>query len=314
MNSESTAKKAAESEPAARGLASLLTPEEMHRLSLMALMSRYVVEGNLAGAHRSPMRGTSSEFSDHKAYGVGDDPRHIDWRVFGRTEKYYLRRFDDDTNLRVYFIVDRSRSMAYGSGEMTKYRYACRLVAALGYVVVKARDSVGLFLHSDRIDASMEARNTFNHLNNMIETLQSQEPGSTTRIAEALHQVAESIRHRALVVVLSDLLDDEGAIGPALAHFRKRLHDVVVLQILDPMELDLGFKKNCEFEDLETKGRINVDPRRLRHAYAEVFGKFLEHHRETCASMRIDYRIARTDHPLDEFARAYLEERRRLSK
>jgi uncharacterized protein (DUF58 family) len=302
------------SEPRATGLAALLTPEEMHRLSLLTLMSRYVVEGNLAGAHRSPLRGTSSEFSDHKAYGFGDNPRYIDWRVLGRTEKYFVKRFDDDTNLRVYFIVDRSRSMAYGSGGVTKYEYACRLVAALGYVVVKARDSAGLFLHADRIDASMEARNTFNHLNNIVETLQAHEPGSTTKIADALHQVAESVRHRALVVVLSDLLDDEHAISPALAHFRKRLHDVIVLQILDPMELDLGFKKNCEFEDLETRDLLNVDPRRLRRAYAEVFGRFLDHHREACAGMRIDYRIARTDHPLDEFVHAYLAERRRLCK
>lgn len=300
--------------PPAEGIAAFLNAMERHRLSRLVLMSRYVVEGNLAGAHRSPLRGTSSEFADHKSYGQGDNPRHIDWKVLGRTEKYFVKRFEDDTNLRVYLVVDRSHSMAYGSGDMTKYRYACKLAAALGYVVVKARDSVGLFLHADKIDVSMEARNSFNHLNNLTKRLQQQEPGSTTKIADALHQIASSIRHRALVVVVSDLLDDEASISLALSHFRKRHHDVIVLHTLDPMELDLGFKKNCEFEDLETKERINVDPRRLRKAYAEVFGKFLDHHRQACAGLKIDYRIVRTDEPVETFVRAYLEERQRLSR
>jgi uncharacterized protein (DUF58 family) len=300
--------------PAPQGLASLLTPEEMHRLSRLVLRSRYVVEGNLAGAHRSPLRGASAEFADHKAYGIGDDPKKIDWKVLGRTERYFVKRFEDDTNLRVYLVVDRSQSMAYGSGEVTKYDFACRLAAALAYVVVKARDSVGLFLHSDKIDLTQEARNSFLHLNNMLKRMQGFSTGSTTKIADALHQVAESIRHRALVIVLSDLLDDESGIQPALAHFRKRHHDVIVLQVLDPMELDLGFKKNCEFEDLETGGRISVDPRRLRKSYGEVFGRFLDQYRQTCASMRIDYRIARTDQPLDQFIHAYLEERQRLAR
>jgi uncharacterized protein (DUF58 family) len=300
--------------PPTPGISGFLNAAEMARIARLVLRSRYVVEGNLAGAHRSPLKGASSEFADHKAYGQGDNPRHIDWKVLGRTEKYYIRRYEDDTNLRVYLVVDRSHSMAYGSGSVTKYQFACKLAAALGYVVVKARDSVGLFLHADKIDVSMDARNSFNHLNNLLKRLQQHEPGSTTRIADALHQIAESVRHRALVIVLSDLLDDEAAVNLALAHFRKRHHDVIVLHTLDPMELDLGFKKNCEFEDLETGKTINADPRRLRKAYAEVFGKFLDQYRNACAGMKIDYRIVRTDEPVEQFARAYLEERQRLSR
>ena len=303
-----------EVKPAKEGTAAFLTPEEMHKLGKLVLMSRYVVEGNLAGAHRSPLRGQSSEFSDHKAYGVGDDPRHIDWRVLGRTDKYYVKRFQDETNLRVYLSLDRSESMAYGSGDMTKYDYACHLAAALGYIVVKARDSVGLFVHADEINASMEARNSFNHLNNMLKRLQSFKPGSTTAIAESLHQIATSIRRRGQVVILSDLLGDEEAITQALAHFRKHHHDVIVLHVLDPMELDLAFKKPCRFEDLETKDLLRADPRALKDAYNKVFGKFLDHYRQACAGMKIDYRIARTDQPPEQFIRAYLEERQRLSK
>ena len=288
----------------------------MHKLDRLVLLSRYVVEGNLAGAHRSPLKGASSEFADHKAYGIGDDPKHIDWRVFGRTEKHYIKRYEDDTNLRVYIAIDRSNSMGYSSGEEedTKYRYACRLAAALGYVTVRARDSVGMYLHSDDIDAVMPARNSLNHLNNSLKTLQTFEPGSTTEIAASLNKITGSVRHRALVVVISDLLGDEEEITKAFAHFRKRHHDVIVLQVLDPFEIDLGFKKSCKLVDLETDEKINIDPRRLRKAYSEVFGEFLEKYRTMCASMKIDYRIARTDEPLDLFVRAYLEERRRLSR
>jgi uncharacterized protein (DUF58 family) len=296
------------------GLPAFLTPEEMHTLSRLVLQSRYVVEGNLAGAHRSPLRGSSSEFSDHKAYGVGDDPKHIDWRVLGRTGKYYIKRFEDETNLRVYMVLDRSHSMGYGSEDQTKFEYACRLLAAFGYVTVKAKDSVGLFLHAEKIDAAMDARNSLNHLNNMLKHIQTFEPGDKTEVAEALHQIAGTVRHRALIVILSDLIDEEQEIIKALAHFRKRHHDVIVLHTLDPMELDFGFKKNCKIEDLETKDRIMVDPRRMRKAYTEVFGAFLDTYRKACAGMKIDYRVARTDQPLDRFVRAYLEERNRLSK
>jgi uncharacterized protein (DUF58 family) len=301
-------------DPAVLGTAAFLNPAQMHTLSRLALMSRYVVEGNLAGAHRSPLRGQSSEFVDHKAYGIGDDPKHIDWKVLGRTERYYVKRYEDETNLRVYIALDRSHSMAYGSGAFTKYEYACHLAAAIGYVVVKQRDSVGLFLHSDKVDYDMEARNTFGHLNDMLRRLQMFEPGSTTNIAEALHHIAGSVRHRALIIVISDLLGDQEAITRSLAHFRKRNHDVVVLQVLDPMELDLSFKKPCDFEDLETDERLSVNPRALRKAYNEVFGAFIDQYRQVCAGMKTDFRIARTDQPSDEFVRAYLGERQRLSK
>jgi uncharacterized protein (DUF58 family) len=307
-------KRATQNAPAVQGTAAFLSPEEMHKLNRLVLMSRYVVEGNLAGAHRSPLRGQSSEFADHKAYGVGDDPKNIDWKVLGRTDKYYVKRFEDETNLRVYIALDRSGSMAYGSGSVTKYAYACRLAAALAYVVVKARDSVGLFLHSDRVDLAMEARNSFRHLNDMLTRLQTFKPESTTNIAEALHQIAGSVRHRALVIVISDLLGDEDAIAHSLAHFRKRNHDVIVLQVLDPMELDLAFKKPCDFEDLETDDRVSVNPRALRKAYSEVFRAFIDQYRQACAGMKIDYRIARTDQPFDDFIRAYMTERQRLSR
>jgi uncharacterized protein (DUF58 family) len=297
------------------GIPAFLTPEEMHTLGRLVLRSRSVVEGNLAGAHRSPFHGPSSEFADHKAYGIGDDPKHIDWRVVARTDKYYVKRFEDETNLRVYLALDRSASMNFsGNGGETKYRFACRLAAALAYVVVKARDSVGLALHADQVDVMMEAKNSLLHLNNLLKSVQKHPPASTTNIAEALHQVAGSVGRRALIVIISDLLGDEDAIRTALAHLRKKNHDVIVLHVLDPVEIDLSFSKPTEFVDLETRKRLAVDPRGVGDAYRKAFGAYLEQMQDHCVGLNIDYRLARTDQPLETFVRAYLDERKRLSR
>jgi uncharacterized protein (DUF58 family) len=296
------------------GIQAFLNSEELHKLSRIVLQSRYVVEGNLSGAHRSPLKGASSEFADHKAYGVGDDPKHIDWKVLGRTDRYYIKRYEDETNLRVYIILDRSNSMAYGSAGLRKFDFACRLAAALGYVVVKARDSVGMFLYSDKIDIEVEPRNSMNHLHNLLKRLQGMEPASTTRTAETLHQIAASIHKRALIILISDLLDNENEITVALAHFRKRLHDVIVFHVLDPVEIDLSLKQGYDFEDMETGAHITVDPRALAKEYQQVFGAFLEHYRTTCEGMKVDYRLARTDQQIESYVRAYLEERRRQPK
>lgn len=298
--------------PKEEGIKAFLNPEEMHKLSRIVLQSRYVVEGNLSGAHRSPLKGASSEFADHKSYGIGDDPKHLDWKVLGRTDRYYIKRYEDETNLRVYIILDRSNSMAYGSGDITKFTFGCRLAAALGYVVVKARDSVGLFTYSDKMDMKVEARNSLNHLNNTLKRLQEVKPASTTKTAETLHQIAESIHKRALVVLISDLLDNEKEIVQALAHFRKRLHDVIVLHVLDPVEIDLSLKQGFEFEDLETGELLTVDPRGVAKDYQKEFGAFLDYYRVSCEAMKVDYRLVKTDQSVETYARAYLEERRRL--
>ncbi len=295
------------------GIEAFLSPRERHKLNRMVLLSRHVVEGNLAGAHRSPLRGLSSEFADHKPYGFGDDPKHIDWRVVARSEKYYVKRFEDETNLRVYLVLDRSSSMNYGSGPVTKYVYAARLAAAMGYVVVKARDSVGLFLHGDKVDVQLPARNSIHHLNDLLRQVQRHPPtkGQGSAIAEALHQVAVTVRRRALIVVVSDLLGSEEAIKPALSRLRKQHHDVVVFQVFDPLEMDLGLKKAHLFEDLETGETLQVHPRELQADYRKALAAFVEQYRQHCAAMNIDYRLVRTDQPLDSFARAWLLERRR---
>ncbi len=234
--------------------------------------------------------------------------------MLGRTDRYYVRRYEDETNLRVYLVVDRSASMGYTSGPMVKYSYACQLAAAIGYVVVKARDSVGLYLYSDHIDRQAGARNSFAHLNNLLTSLAQNQPGSTTQTAKTLHQIAEAVRRRALIILFSDLLDDPPEIIRALAHFRKQHHDVIIFHVLDPAELDFTFKQGAQFVDLETGENIIADPRGMAAEYRKVFGAFLEQYRKPCAEMNIDYRLARTDHDAAMFMRSFLEERKNLSK
>ena len=302
-----------EKEP--EGISALLNPAEMFKLSRLTLLSRYTVEGNLAGAHKSPLQGPSSEFSTHKSYGLGDDPKHIDWKVFARTDKHYVKQFDDETNLRVYLALYRSGSMNFSSGDRpTKFHHACKLAAAIGYVVVKARDSVGLFLHSEKVDVRMEASNSLQHLNNLLKRVQGAPPSSGSKIAAALHEIAGSVRNRGLVIVISDLYDDEAELAVALARLRKQRHDVIVFQVLDPAEIEFDLMKPAELVDLETGEKLGADPRAIASDYRKSFNEFLERHRKACAGMNIDYRIVRTDKPVDMFVRAYLEERKRMSK
>jgi len=295
----------------AEGISHYLTPEQLHSLGRLTLLSRYVIEGTLAGAHRSAQRGSSTEFADHRQYIQGDDPKFIDWKVFGRTDKHYIRRYEDETNLRVYLVVDNSGSMAYGDGDLSKYEFACRLAAAIGYVVVKARDSVGLYLHSENIDVTMDSRNSFAHLNNILKQMQAAEPGKKTDVAGTLHRIAESLRRRALIVVLSDFYDDTHAVIQALAHFRKHHHDVILFHILDPTEIDFPFQKGARFEDPETGETLDCDPVALRASYQRIFADYMDEYRQAAASMHIDYRLARTDQDLEQFVRAYLDERRK---
>lgn len=299
------------------GISYYLTPEVMHKLGRQVLLSRYVVEGNLAGAHRSPLKGSSSEFADHKQYNKGDDPKHIDWKVYARTDKYYVKRYEDETNLRVYFVVDCSNSMAYRSddGLPTKYEYACKLATMMGFCVVRMRDSVGLFQIADKIKMQLVANNSMNHLNNLCKRMQNMKPDGSSNLADNLNLIADSIHKRALVVILSDLFSDDenpDMVNLALAHFRKQMHDVIVFHMLDPAEIDLSFKKGAEFMDMETKEVITANPKSLASSYHEVFEEFLAKHRQACKAMKVDYRIVKTDEPLDDFARAYLEQRRRI--
>jgi len=291
----------------------LITPEAMRKLEQLVVRSRYVSEGAMSGAHKSPLKGQSVEFADRREYTKGDNLRHLDWKVFGRTERYYIRQFEEETSLRVHVIIDASGSMAYGSGELTKYQYACRLAAALGYIVSKQQDSLGLTIYDNEVREMVPARGGTRHLRLFIERLGAHEPKNVTDTGKALHALAEMISRRGLIVLLTDCFDDPEALFNAIAHFRKKMHDVILLQILDPVELELSINSIAEFIDLETDEKLEIDPIAARQAYKEELQMAIDATREKCAVLNVDYRLVSTGESFEDFVHQYLMERRRMS-
>ena len=296
------------------GITDFLTPEAMRKIEALALRSRYVVEGFRAGSHASPLKGASVEFADHRQYAKGDNLRSIDWKVFGRTERHYIKRYEEETSLRVQIIIDVSGSMGYASaGQPTKYQYAGRAAAALAYLVTKQQDAVGLTLYDDKIREQVPSRSGSRHLRLILERLAAHAPANRTDTGESLHALAEIISRRGLIVIMSDLFDDALAVFQAIAHFRKRMHDVILLQILDPWELDLPMGRVAEFVDMETGEKLELDPALARAAYKAELQKDIDRTRERCAMMNVDYRLVSTAQPYDDFIQQYLADRRRMS-
>jgi uncharacterized protein (DUF58 family) len=292
----------------------LLTPEAMKKLEQLVMRSRYVSEGSMSGGHRSPLKGQSVEFADRREYVKGDNLRSLDWKVYGRTERFYIRQFEEETSLRVHVILDGSGSMAYGSpGRLTKYEYACRVAAALGYIVSKQQDSLGLTVYDNEVRDMVPARSGTRHFRLFIERLEAHQPRAVTDTGKALHALAGMLSRRGLIVLLSDCFDDPEAVFNALAHFRKRMHDVILLQILDPVELDLSIGTVAEFIDLETGEKLELDPVAARHAYKQELQKAIDRCRERCAVLNVDYRLVSTAESYEDFVHQYLIERRRMS-
>jgi uncharacterized protein (DUF58 family) len=293
------------------GIHRLLTKAEVAGLHNLSMGSRFTVEGNLQGAHKSPLKGFSIEFADYRQYVKGDDMRHLDWRVYARNERLYIRQYEEECNLRVYLVVDGSRSMAFGHEGHTKYHFACRIAAALAYVTIQQQDSVGATVFDSRIRHQMPARSSREHLRLLGNVLADHQPASETNVAETLHRLAESVRRRALIVILSDLFDDLDSIHRALAHFRRRKHDVVVYHVLDPAEITFPFHDIGNFEDLETARTLVTNPREIRQAYQEAVSEFLYACQGACSALDIDYVLSTTDNTLTDFVRRHLSRRTR---
>ena len=296
------------------GITRLLSNREIARLGALTLGSRFTVEGSLAGAHRSPLKGFSVEFADYRQYVPGDDLRHLDWRVFARNERLYIRQYEEECNLRVYLLVDASNSMAYGHGRASKYRFASKLAGALGYVTIHQQDSVGLTIFDTQTRASMPARSGLEHLRILANQLCDHEPNEETDVAMTLHRLAEKVSRRALVIIFSDLYDDLERIRNALAHFRRRKHDVMLYHVLDPAEVEFPFRDIGNFEDLETGESLITNPRAIRAAYQETFADFLFSSQRMCAGLDIDYTLATTDRPVGEFVQWHLVRRKRRGR
>lgn len=282
------------------GIFNFLNGADLSRIGRMSIGSRFTVEGSISGSHKSHLKGVSVEFADYRQYVPGDDPKHLDWRVFGRNERLYLRQYEEETSLRVHLLVDASSSMNYASDKMTKYRFAATLASAIAYITIHHQDSAGLALFDSKCRIHLPPKSGPDHLRSICNTLSQAEPAEKTDLAATLHNLAEQARKRGLVVIFSDLFDDVGKIKAALAHFRRRKHDVIVYQILDRAEVDFPFRDSCAFQDLETGEKLVTNPKDVRNSYQAAVDEFLQQCREVCAGLGVDHQLALTDqNPVD---------------
>jgi uncharacterized protein (DUF58 family) len=291
-----------------------LDPEALHRLKNLTLSARLVVEGYFAGMHRSPHKGFSIEFAEHREYTPGVDPRHIDWRVLGRRDKLYVKQYEEETSLRCYLLLDKSASMDYHSEQrMSKLVYGSYLSASLAYLMAFQHDAVGLITYDTGVRDQVPPRQGPGHLRVLMEKLEQTSPGGETSLSTTFHQLAESIKRRALVVVISDLFDDPEKLVESLKHFRHKKHEVVVFHVLDPAELTFPFDDVTRIEDMEDRREVISDPRAFRKAYLEELAKFLDTIRSGCQAAQIDYALAETGQPFDRFLGTYLARRQSMS-
>lgn len=266
----------------------------------------------MTGSHRSPYKGLSTEFADHRQYVKGDDLKRLDWRVYARTERYYIKRYEESTNLKAYILVDSSASMAYRSNGLTKYEYACHLAAGLAYVVVKQADCAGMVLFGEKIEDYFPPRSSLSHLRAMLDALAHHHPAKRTNTAATLHGMAELIKRRGLIIVISDLMDDPQAVIKGLAHFRQKRHDVVVLHVLDDDELNFPFEKVATFRDMESGEKIRIAPKDLKDDYGRELEAFIALYKRACYENNIDYVTINTRTPHATFLSAYLSRREKV--
>jgi len=289
-----------------------LDPEIIARLDNMSLRARLVVEGFIIGLHKSPYHGFSVEFAEHRPYMPGDEVRHVDWKLYAKTDRYYIKQFEEETNLKSYLLLDKSGSMGYHSGRLTKLAYGSYLAAALGYLMLKQQDAVGLTLFDSQISRYLPPLARKSHLNLILSALEETRPGEETAMAPLLHEQAEKIRKRGLIILISDLLDEPEAVLKALKHFRHKRHEVIVFHILDPQELMFAFDQQTRFVDLENQREMITEPWRLQQAYQQAVRQFTDYYKRECHRQNIDYILLTTDRSLDIALSEYLNKRARI--
>jgi uncharacterized protein (DUF58 family) len=293
------------------GQARYLDPAIVARLGTIDLKARTIVEGFLTGLHRSPFKGFSVEFAEYRQYLPGDDLATLDWKIYARTDRHVVKKFEEETNLDCHILLDVSRSMGYGSTAVTKLEYASYLAGALAYLMNRQRDAVGLLTFDDRIRTMLPASARPGHLRAVLVTLERLTLGERTDVAKPLKDLVEATRKRGLVVLISDLLDDETRIIDGLKHFRYRGTDVIVFHVLDPHELEFPFDRAARFRDTETAAEIVAVPAAVGDRYRERVKAFVDHFRRELGQNGIDYCLLDTSQPLEVGLLSYLQTRRR---
>ncbi len=298
---------------AENGKLTLLEPQVLARLMAQPLMSRFPMEGTISGQHKSPHRGSSVEFSEYRNYVPGDDLRRLDWRVFGRTDRFYMKEYEAETNLRCYLMLDCSGSMSFAGQHGSKLDYAKRVIGTLAYLVIHQGDAAGLVCAGESSELEIPPRRTPTHLQLITDTLQSAEAKGTTNLVPALHDLAEKIRPRGLVIVVSDLFYEPEEILSAFQHVRFKKHDLAVFQLLDPMEMKFEFDRPVRFVDLESSGSLVTEPAMIRDQYLAELRRFLELVRRGCSEFKADYKLVQTNESYEKVLGDFLVERARLA-
>jgi len=290
-----------------------LEPEALARVKNLSLVARGVVEGSISGMHASPYKGFSVEFAEHREYTAGDDPRHLDYKMLARTERLYIKQYEEETNMRVQILLDISGSMNYRhETKITKLQYGCYLTAILAYLMTRQQDSVGLTTFDTEIRLDMPARSSPRHFNEMMRQLEAVQPGKLTDVAETLHKLANRFKKRCLIVLVSDLYDEPEEVMRALHHFRHRKHEVIVFHVFDRAEIEFPFNDVIAFHDLETDERLQIDPAYVRDVYKQQIDEFIEGYRRHCAESQMDYVMTDTATPYDFMLSRYIAKRGRL--
>jgi uncharacterized protein (DUF58 family) len=289
-----------------------LDPAVIARLATMELKARTVVEGFLSGLHRSPYKGFSVEFAEYRQYLPGDDLSTLDWKVYARSDRHYVKKFEEETNLDCHLLLDVSKSMAYrGGAAMSKLEYGSVLAASLAYLMNRQRDATGLIAFDEKILARLPASARPGHLHAILLSLEKLAPGDRSDVGRPLHQLAEALTKRSLAVLISDLLDEPGTVVRGLKHLRHRGTDVIVFQLLDPHELRFPFKSAARFTDVESADEITADPSRVRESYLKALADMQGSYERELRGVGIDYVMLDTSKPLDFALLAYLDARSR---
>lgn len=277
----------------------------------MELRARTVVEGFIYGLHRSPYRGFSVEFAEYREYAPGDDTRFIDWKVFARSDRYYLKEFEEETNLSCHILLDVSSSMNYKSGAVSKLAYGSYLAASLGYLIFQQRDGVGLMTFDNEVLQFIPSRNRRGHLLSILRHLEQVEAGSQTKLSLPLHQIAEIVNRKGLIILISDLLDDPATVLDGLQHIRFKGHDLIVFHIMDDTELNFPFDNATRFMDMEGSAEFLAIPSMVRENYMKRLNAHIEEFKQGCGRMQVDYHLLNTSKPLDFALFGYLNNRSR---
>ena len=291
-----------------------LDPEVLQHLGDLELIAREVVEGLRVGSHRSQLRGFSTEFAHHRQYVPGDSLRTIDWRLYGRSDRYYTKLYEAETNFDCHVLIDSSSSMTYGSGKVSKLEYAKFLAASLAYLVLKQRDSVGLSVFDSEVRAYLPPRSTMGILLRMDQLLRDAKPTPKTAIAKQLHDIALMMKRRSFVVVLSDFLSDVDDVLAGLDHLRFDGHNVMVLHTLDPHELDFPFQGTWQFDGLEGEEPLITQPERIRDEYLANLNEYLTAFRDGCVASQVDYALVDTSRPLDLVLNEFFHQRESMGR